>query len=85
MNKTDSDVLKQVLEIVDMFADENMRMAYDTILKNSALRVRGDEVTIDRMSGEGIAHTAMFRAAQLIGDAIRERFGLPPKQDEDPA
>jgi hypothetical protein len=78
------DVLSQVLEIVDMFEDENMRMAADTLLVNPALawrRVSGPADLTEHFTAETHMHTAMFHAARLIGDAIRERFGLPAKED----
>jgi hypothetical protein len=76
------EVLRQVLEIVDMFENENMRMAADTILCNPALDSRrmGPADLAEHLTTDGHIHTAMHAAAHLIGDAIRERFGLPPKE-----
>jgi hypothetical protein len=81
------DVLKEVLEIVDMFEDENMRMAADTILINPALdrrRVSGPEDLLAKITAEGHIYTVQMMAARTIGDAIRERFGLPAKGTEAP-
>ena len=77
------DVLRQVLEIVDMFEDENMLMAVDTIHCNPRLDKRRH--TLDDLDELMTASTRAYiwqrEAARKIGDAIRERFGLPPKQD----
>jgi hypothetical protein len=78
------DLLRQVLELIDMFEDENMRMAADTIHINPALdmrRVSGPADLVDKITAEGHMHVAMMHAARTIGEAIRERFGLPPKKD----
>ena len=78
------EVLRQVIEIVDMFEDENMRMASDTIFLNTALKLRriteADDLT-ELTTADGHQHVVINMTARMIGDAIRERFGLPPKED----
>ena len=84
------DVLNQVLEIVDMFEDENLRMAADIVQSNPVARrlalsgVTPDDDELAKLHGEvGNMHVAIVHGARMIGDAIREKFGLPPKKDED--
>ena len=81
-----SDVLKEILEIVDMFEDENNSIAGDTILLNPALNpcrttgdARLDAERAEKLTAEMFIHTGMLHAARQIGVAIRERFGLPVK------
>jgi hypothetical protein len=81
--KSAADALRQVLEIVDMFEEEDRRMAADTVLLNPALdrsRLSGP-VDLAYFTEETHTHTAICLAAGLIGDAIREKFGLPKKED----
>ena len=84
---TDRDeVLRQVLEIVDMFEDENLEISSDIVTTHPTLRreivmygkLRHD--CVERRWAEDHAETAM--AARMIGAAIREKFGLPPKKGE---
>jgi len=88
MNKTDSDVLRQVLEIVDMFEDENRLMVTDILYRNPAARrlvlsgVTPEDAEIAELCGEvGNMHIAITLGARMIGAAIRDRFGLPPKDE----
>ena len=78
------DILKQVLEIVDLFEDENKLMTVDTILCNPRLDKRRHTLDdLDElMTADTRAHVAMCEAARMIGDAIRAKFGLPAKEDE---
>lgn len=90
-----NEAIAECLRICDMFADENLRMAEDTVMMDPLLsrlrnRRRGDAVEpldatdialCERLEIEGCIHSSMHHAAKNIGDAIRERFNLP-KQDE---
>jgi hypothetical protein len=86
------DVLRQVLEIVDMFDEENRRMALDILYCNPNARrftvsppdANPNDTELDELDGQAAnIHAATSRAAKMIGDAIRKRFGLPAKADQD--
>jgi hypothetical protein len=93
------DILRQVLEIVDEFEDETMRMGGDILERTPANRRRLvlDGVTLDgaeKLDAEEFAkifgasvslnvHMIQAQTAMNIGNAIRKKFGLPPRQDED--
>ena len=76
-----NDVLRQVLEIVDMFEDENMRMAADAVILNlNQRRASGPADLIEHFAVETDTHAAMMHCARLIGDTIRQKFGIPTKE-----
>jgi hypothetical protein len=83
------DVLRQVLEIVDLFEDENSEICTDILLhdrRTSSARDWPDNAELAVMLGEvGLVHVAIVHAAQMIGDAIRAKFGLPAKDGADEA
>jgi hypothetical protein len=86
------EAVAECLRICDMFADENMEMATDTLMHPVKLRQFMDGwhtmsdvemVTFDKLSMEGIVHSSQAHAARDIAKAIRERFGIvPPKSGE---
>lgn len=85
------DAIAECLRICDMFADENIRMADDTIMSDpllARLRARRRGLDVQPLTAadfslcvelqiDGCVHSAMHHAAKNIGDAIRERFNLP--------
>jgi len=86
------DVLQQVLEIVDLFEDENMRMAadiLDRLSQEDRHSVMKGKIPESGLSGELLVvvssvdiHAARTRTARNIGDAIRAKFGLPAKEEK---
>lgn len=91
---TSEEAISECLRICDMFADENIRMAQDTIMADpllSASRDRRNGIPVptltasdlalcDQLQIDGCVYSAMHHAAKNIGDAIRERFGLPKNE-----
>lgn len=89
------EAVAECLRICDMFADENIRMADDTIMMDPLLsRVRdnrrglavapmtdGEWALCEKLQIDGCVHSAMYHAAKNIGDAIRERFSLPKQRE----
>ena len=76
------EILRQVLEIIDLFEDENMRMAGDTVLINPKARCVSKPADLEKhYTAETHMHVAMNHAARMIGDAIRAKFDLPAKED----
>lgn len=70
-------------QVADMFADENIRMAQDSIFNDPLLRrarrgetapmVAADWALVDKCTDDGTIHSSMFHAAQNIAAAIRAR------------
>lgn len=80
--KTYRDGLQRAFEIADMYADENMRMADDTIhadpILNHNLRrrlksraeVEAAALVSERLTLDGLTHSSRSHAARDIADAI---------------
>jgi len=70
-----NDALEAAAKVADAFAEENQRMATDTIMLDPMLN--GEPVTSDAVRAskdlmiEGCIHSSMFHAAQNIATAIR--------------
>ena len=69
-------------EIADAYADENIRMAGDSVLfdpvlsrKRGDILTRGDLIKSEELILDGAIHSAMFHAAQNIAAAIRASKG----------
>ena len=67
-------------QIADAYADENIRMAGDSVLfdpvlssKRGDVLTRGDFVKSEELILDGAIHSSMFHAAQNIAAAIRSR------------
>lgn len=81
-SKTYRDGLQRAFEIADMYADENRRMAQDTIhadpILNHKLRrqlksiaqVEAAALVSERLEYDGLVHSSRSHAARDIADAI---------------
>jgi hypothetical protein len=66
-----------------------MRMSADILFHNPAFKTAlaleqiapDDDELAELIGADGNMHVVMTMAAQMIGAAIRECFGLPPKED----
>lgn len=70
------EAIEECARLADLFADENFRMATDTILRDPVLR--GDRSAAAVMISEeeqmaGCIHSSMAHAAQNIAAAIRRK------------
>jgi hypothetical protein len=83
MNDRD-EVLRQVLEVVDMIEDEKTKMLVDAMTPAGSagvdLLMAGCHEELDTLCRNWRPCAAQVQVAVLIGDAIRERFGLPAKK-----
>lgn len=85
-SKTYRDGLHRAFEIADMYADENRRMAQDTLhadpilnreLRNrlkSRAEVEAAALVSDRLTLDGLAHSSRSHAARDIADAILQQI-----------
>lgn len=74
-------------QVADLFADENMSMATDSIINDPLLKrnrtkskepmTMADWALTDRCKIDGTVHSSMFHAAQNIAQAIRARGDRP--------
>lgn len=84
--KTYRDGLQRAFEIADMYADENRRMAQDTIhadpILNRELRsrlksraeVEAAALVSDRLTLDSLSHSSRSYAARDIADAILQQM-----------
>ena len=70
-----ADHLEEAARVADMFADENIAMAQDTILLDPCLRDRDFSTTAvarhEDLTIKGCVHSSMYHAAKNIAAAIR--------------
>jgi hypothetical protein len=74
-----TEAIEEVLRIVDMFADENREMGTDTVLSRATGALT--DVRAEEQELLGLTHCGAYHGAKNIGNAIRERFGLPARED----
>jgi hypothetical protein len=89
-----AEAILTILAIVDMYASENRLMAQDANLARirqengvqaptlGTIGTLGELCQLDGTRGlGGVVHSANYRLARNIGNAIRQRFGLPENQE----
>jgi hypothetical protein len=85
-----AEAILTILELVDLFADENLQMSMDanlaTIHRENAsqtptlgtIGTLGELCQLDGTRGlSSVVYSARSRCARDIGGSIRQRFGLP--------
>ena len=80
-----AEALEEAARIADFYAEENFRLAQDTILIDPVLRNRdlspGALAISDRLQSDGHMHASMAHAAQHIAAAIREKINTKGTDD----